>query len=240
MLEEESTQESKPYAGDLTAMEAASAMQAARFNARDLLETAEILYDLKRFAHSIVLSTLAIEEAGKVPLLQAIFLGFGGDRSKLWKAYRQHQAKTQTLNPGIYARVRAVLPEVPPNAAKEIGMSGPTPRELETAKQKALYSDCVQLPEGFVCHLPRNLDWRQEAWDRLCEAQVLVFHLRDYPPEELEVWLKHAREAQARGGDVGNMLVTLQRELVEKGFINKGSWDKMLAELQDKTWDGTS
>lgn len=62
----------KPYGGELDSQQAASAMQAARLNAIELLDTADILFNLKRFPHSVVFSILAIEEAGKLPILQAL------------------------------------------------------------------------------------------------------------------------------------------------------------------------
>ena len=72
----------KPYVGDLDIHQAAAAMQAARLNSVDLLETADILFDLKRFAHSVPFSVLAIEESGKLVILQSILLGLG-ERAKL-------------------------------------------------------------------------------------------------------------------------------------------------------------
>jgi len=56
---------SKQYSGDLDIHQAASAMQAARLNSVDLLDTADVLFTLKRFAHSVPFSILAIEESGK-------------------------------------------------------------------------------------------------------------------------------------------------------------------------------
>ena len=105
----------KPYSGKLTAIQAASAMQAARMNALDLMDTAAILHDLKRFPHSVFFSTLAIEEAGKLPVILSIFLGFNEARSNLWRAYRQHRAKTLGLNISVEARVRGVISLKYPN-----------------------------------------------------------------------------------------------------------------------------
>lgn len=208
-------------------------MQAASLNAVDLMDSADLLYTHKRFAHSVALATLAIEEAGKLPLLQSIFLGFGGDRVRLWKSYRSHRAKTSSLNAGIQARVRATFPQIPPGEAKAIGQAGPTPIHLETNKQRAIYSDCLAVEDVFVCHLPRNIDWRQQAWDRLCEAQAIVHGLRDYTPEELDVWLRHAEAARAAGGDLRSMLQALHKELLEKGFVKEGWWDTMLQDLAE-------
>lgn len=132
MCQAEGRSQPRPYGGALTPLQAASAMQAARLNARDLLETAELLYSLKRFAHSAALSTLALEEAGKLPILQGIFLGVGGDQSKLWRAYRRHQAKTRTITArlrfecgqcspsflGIPRGKSARLGQLPPNSKR--------------------------------------------------------------------------------------------------------------------------
>ncbi len=223
----------KPYSGNLTATQAASAMQAARMNALDLMDTAAILHDLKRFAHSVFFSTLAIEEAGKLPVILSIFLGFNEARSNLWRAYRQHRAKTLGLNISVEARVRVNFPQIPELAVKEIGRAGPRPDELEFAKQMAVYSDCLEEAGDMVCHLPRNSDWRNNAWERLCEAQAIIHGLRDYPPDELEIWLKHAKQVQSKGEDYEYMLKPLHDELMEKGLLKEGQWKFLLAYLEE-------
>jgi AbiV family abortive infection protein len=223
----------KSYSGELTAIQAASAMQAARMNALDLMDTAAILHDLKRFAHSVFFSTLAIEEAGKLPVILSIFLGFDEVRSNLWRAYRQHRAKTLSSNISVEARVRVNFPEIPELAVKEIGTAGPTPDELEFAKQMAVYSDCLEEAGDMVCHLPRNSDWRNNAWERLCEAKAIIHGLRDYPPEELEIWLKHAKQAQTKGEGYECMLKPLHDELLENGILKEGQWKFLLAYLEE-------
>lgn len=233
MSNEDGRKRSVPYRGRLTPAQAATAMQAARLNALDLLETAEILFDLKRFAHSVVFSILAAEEASKPPLLLSILLGFG-NKEGLWRDYRTHKAKTQFLNPGIQARIRAALPEVPLELAKDIGERGPTPDDLEIQKQRAFYSDCLKASGGVQVHLPRNVDWRQIAWDRLCESRALVSALRDYSPEELKIWLKHAEEAQKNGASFATVLEPLHKELLEKGFVKEGQWTTILADTDQE------
>ena len=208
-------------------------MQAARLNALDLLETAQILFDLKRFAHSVSFSILAIEETSKSPLLLSILLGFG-NKEGLWRDYRTHKAKTQFLNPGVQARIRAVLPEVPLEMAQDIRERGPTPDDLEIQKQRAFYSDCLKAASGVQVHLPRNLDWRRIAWDRLCEAQALVAAHRDYSPEELKIWLKHAEKAQKNGVNFATVLEPLYKELLANGFVKEGQWTTLLADIDQE------
>lgn len=221
----------KQYVGELDSHHAASAMQAARLNAVELLDTADILFNLKRFPHSLVFSILAIEEVGKLAILQGILLNLGGTSAELWRSYRRHRAKTESLNVGIWARIRATFPEIPEEQAHELAARGPTPDELETSKQRAIYSDCLEHRGSFACHLPKNLDWRQAAWERLCEARAIVLAPRDRSPEELDVWIKHASAARASGKNLAAVLPDLHKELAAKGFLKDGSWDPLLKDL---------
>jgi AbiV family abortive infection protein len=224
----------KQYFGGLTPVEAANAIRAARINAIDLYDTADLLFKLKRFCHSLVFSTLAIEEAAKISLLIMIFLELGGDRAKIWNAYRNHRAKTTWLNPIIESRVRATFPQIPREAAKKIGESGPTPDQLESSKQRALYSDALEVSGTFVAHLPGLVNWRKQAWDRLCEAQAITLAARDYPPEELKVWLKHAEMAKTSGTDIRSILPELHKDLLDKGFVKEGWWDTLLQDAEEE------
>jgi AbiV family abortive infection protein len=224
----------KQYAGELDIHQAASAMQAARLNSVDLLDTADILFNLKRFAHSVPFSILAIEESGKLVILQAILLGLA-DRAKLWRSYRLHRSKTENLNVGIMGRVRATFPAISLDEAREIAARGPTPEDLETAKQRAVYSDCIDDSGGVVCHLPRNVDWRQEAWERLCEARAIVLAPRDRSPDELDVWVRHVAAGRDSGKSIAAILPDIHNELVEKGFVDQGWWDTLLEDIETQT-----
>jgi hypothetical protein len=118
--------------------------------------------------------------------------------------------------------------------AKDLGERGPTPDDLEIEKQRAFYSDCLKAAGGVQAYLPRNVDWRHIAWDRLCEARVLVRALRDYSPEELKIWLKHAEEAQKSGASFATMLEPLHKELLAKGFVKEGWWTTLLADTDQE------
>lgn len=229
------TNKPKPYDAGLTPEQAAAAMQAARINATELMDTAEILFNLKRFSHSVVFSTLAIEEAGKLEILLMILLGFGDSLSKHWKSYRRHRAKTQMLNAAIQCRIRAEFPDVSLGEAKKIAARGPTPNELETDKQRAIYSDCLDVSGSFVSHLPKNVDWRQVAWERLCEARAIMSGMRDRTPEELSVWLKVANDGRAAGKSLTDILTDVHRELLDKGFIEEGWWDTLLKDIRTQS-----
>ena len=223
--------QAKPFRGPITAVDAANAMRAARLNAVDLLETAELLFDLKRFPHALAFAILAIEEAGKIGLLQRLLLG-ASTPERCWKDYRLHRPKSGVLNPAIQARVRVNFPEIPPEEAREIAQLGPTPDELEEAKQLAIYSDCLEIEGQLVSHLPRLAEWRQQASERLAEARAIVSCLRDRSPQELEVWIRHAEEAKRNGRPVRSIFAPATAELIKRGFVQPGAFDSVLADLR--------
>jgi AbiV family abortive infection protein len=206
------------YHRGLSAVDAANAIRAARQNAADLLDTAEILFTLKRFAHSMAFSTLAIEESSKLPVLMWIFFSDDAqEQAQRWKSYRSHRAKTADLNRAIESRVRATFPQVPPEEAKQIAEAGPAPKELEYNKQLAIYSDCLDEAGAFISHLPRLSEWRSLAWDRLCEARALVYAMRDRVPEELTIMKRHMRQ-RLQSEDPVAMMKKMHEELLQKGF----------------------
>lgn len=231
---ESELQLTKQYVGELNPVDAANSIRAARLNSIELYDTADLLFHLKRFCHSMVFSTLAIEEAAKISLLIMIFLKIGGESGKIWKAYRNHRAKTSWLNPIIESRVRATFPQIPREAAKKIGELGPTPDELESSKQRALYSDAFEHSGAFVPHLPSLVDWRKQAWDRLCEAQAITLAARDYPPPELEVWLKHVDAGRNAGSNIRSILPDLYKDLLERGLVKEGWWDTLLQDAEQQ------
>jgi AbiV family abortive infection protein len=181
----------------------------------------------------MVFSTLAIEEAAKFSIILQIFLSPGVDKSRLWKEYRNHKAKTAWLNPAIESRIRATFPRISREDEKRIRDLGPTPAELDISKQRALYSETYESSGEFVSHLPRLSDWPTLAWDRLCEARALMLALRDHTPGELTVWLRHAEQVKGKDVAFHSFLDTLYRDLLKGGFVEEGSWDTLLEDAKE-------
>jgi len=217
----------EPYTGILKPKDAAVAIQAARLNALDLLSSAKLLHDQKHFHHSTALCVLALEEAGKVQILMSILTGVTSpDQSceSLWRAYRRHTAKTELFNFAIEMRVGVHFPEMEEEKITSIGSAGPTPEDLDAAKQLGLYSDCFKSPDGVAVHLPSNLDCSERSRILLGEAAVVVTALRDYTPSELEIWARHAAEARAKGMSFREVMKPLYLELLENGYITAEQW----------------
>lgn len=220
----------QPFRGQLNALDAATAIQAARLNARNLLYSASALFEKGCYAHSLALSILSIEETGKLQIIMGLYLGFSGE-SDSWKAYRKHTSKTAFFNFAIRTRAQTELSDIEEEFAQKILQSGPSPEDLDSAKQLSIYSDCFSSPDGIAVHLPANLDWREKAVQCLTEAFVLVAYMRDYPAEELEVWKKYSVLASKQGISFREVLKPLHQELLRKGFINDNQWRLILKAL---------
>lgn len=220
------------YYGVLDANAAASSVQAAKLNALELIGSADVLFETKHYSHATALAILAIEELGKPSIILTLFLG-GGKTENLWQHYRQHTSKTALLNFSISTLAAKHFPYLPKNILKK-AKEGPTPSELDAQKQLALYSDVFIENSSIVCHLPSNIDWQIEAHARICESKALAHNLRDYPPEELEVWHRHLYPmAQKNPAEVSLAYKGLARELEERGFIKKEAWKNILSALEN-------
>ena len=217
----------KPFKGKLSPQQASEAIDAARRTADDLLKTAEVLFEHDRFAHCVTMSILAIEEAGKQPIIMGILLGWI-ELSSGWKDYIRHAAKTRFINGAIVMQERNYFPQLPRQFAEAIGKTGPDPDILEKTKQRSLYSDCLDKKGKFQIHEPSAIDWKDIAHYVLCDARVVVAALRHYSAAELSVWLKHSKLCQKdrRGFETG--LTALEKELREAGFIQPGWWKNIL------------
>ena len=61
----------------------------------------------------------------------------------------------------------------------------------------------------------------------------MALALRDYPPGELAIWLKHVELARAENKEVRSVLPELHKELLEKGFVKDGWWDVILKDAEE-------
>ncbi len=81
----------------------------------------------------------------------------------------------------------------------------------------------------------QNVDWRQAASERLCEARAIVLAPRDRLPEELEVWITHVSAAREAGKPLAAVLADLHKELVARGFHKENFWEPLLKDLERET-----
>jgi AbiV family abortive infection protein len=220
------------YEGKLDACSAATGLQAARLNASDLVGSSQLLFNAKKYHHSVALSTLAIEECGKIPIILSIFLELD-DSKKIWKKYRHHRSKSNYLNTAVVAMAQAEFPNLDKKNLNMISQ-GPIPLYLDVMKQLAFYTDCISTHEGHMWHLPRDRDWQVEAKERLDEARAMALKLRDYPPTELDIWHKHlAKYNRKNKEELKTAFKKLKEELLGKGFIGEGWWTPILKAIDE-------
>ena len=217
-----------PFRGKLFPEQASQAIAAAISCANEHFKTAELLYEHGRFAHCVSSSVLAIEEAGKLPLIMHILLFT--EPSEKWREYSNHLAKTRHLNFGIEQQTKINFPVAPPGLAEHIGNLGPASETLEKTKQRASYSDCITVKGKCHVHDPSNVEWKEIAKYVLDDARVFVRSLRPKTAAELSIWLSHAKACQKEGRAFDSELPSLERSLREAGFIKEGCWKTILAE----------
>lgn len=217
----------KPFKGKLFPQQASEAMDAAKRTANELLKTAEVLFEAERFAHCVSMSILAMEEAGKRPIIMGLFLGLN-DFGSGWKDYGRHHAKTQFINKAIEMQVRTHFPKTPKKFAELIGNLGPDSETLEKTKQLAVYSGCLEKKGKCEVHEPSSIEWKPIANYVLDDARVFIGALRYYSPAELSIWLKHAQHCLSKGLGFETELAALENDLQKAGFIQAGWWDSIL------------
>ena len=84
----------KQYSGQLSVAQIATGMNHCQNNAARLLQAARTLYKAKDYATSVSLAVLAIEEAGKLPILRRMLTAVDEDEVRqCWKEFRSHCLK---------------------------------------------------------------------------------------------------------------------------------------------------
>lgn len=129
------------YRGPLTPEQAADGSNAARRNARRLLEDAKLLFKARSFPSAASMAILAAEEYGKLPILDDLASASKSEQIKeRWGAYRSHTKKN----------LRLILPDLvdqgPTSVEKLLSFAhpdSPHPGLFEQLKQLGFYTDCV-------------------------------------------------------------------------------------------------
>ncbi len=173
------------YRGTLTPVQIAEGMNAAGKNAGRLAGDAEILLDAGSFSSAASLAILAIEEAGKEPILRALSVArCEQEIREAWKDYRTHTAKN----------VAWILPQLAQAGARNIedlrpifDESSEHPYLLDQLKQLGFYTDC--LGAGHWASPSESID---ETLSRmLVGVAKLLVKDSTHTAKEIELWIEH-------------------------------------------------
>lgn len=174
-----------PYRGKLSAEQVAAGMNAAARNAARLVKDAEILFESKRYPTAAALAALAIEEAGKLPILRALAVAKNNDAIKDgWKSYRSHETKNVLWLFPLYvlSGIRTLdgfRPLFHPDSKHR--------KRLDELKQRGFYTDCIG-----------KAGWSEP--DLFIDGQIAAFVIRTarsltkehpFTKREIELWIEH-------------------------------------------------
>jgi AbiV family abortive infection protein len=204
------------YRGALSASEIAEGMNVAHQNAVRLVRDARLLFDNKSYASAVALSILAIEEAGKGPVLRGLALAHDeAELREAWRNYRSH-TKKNVLWPliDLYTkgarRANDFLPLFQSDAEH--------PFILDQLKQLSFYTDCLRKGHWSV---PEEVATKEIAEDLLKIAEGLS-HGRKVTTEEIDLWIQYIRPVW-RTKDASQALFEWDKEVRRRGLARKDS-----------------
>ncbi len=204
------------YTGPITIDQAAEGISAAIRNARSLLRDSDLLFTNARWPRSASLAVLAIEEAGKLPLLRSLLLvDSPRDIKDEWRAYRSHTKKN--VMGAMLEHLRAD-PHIEDLRALFDGSSD-HPQLLDAVKQIGFYWDCLgdvhwSVPEEVVDQaLARSLLATARSLVPQVEAAMTSL-------DELQLWVKHLKPVwRADGLAMKQGLIACYQEASDLGVL---------------------
>jgi len=217
------------YSGWLTPAQAAAGMQAAMQNARSLMDDAELLIRTEKWARGAALSILAIEEAGKVPVLREILLARNEeDLKEGWRAYRSH-TKKNVLH--MWAVMAAGGAKHLDDFSQIYSGASDGPKLLDVVKQIGLYSDACGKCRWAIPDEAVNKDFSRAIFGI---ASILA-RKGPFPFEtkaELEIWVKHLKPVwKGPMNEMKKALLACYAEAKTKGILQGTTTEAEMADF---------
>jgi len=186
----------------LSAKDLADGRLAALKNARDLVRDAEILLKNKRWARTVFLTMIAVEELGKYLMIVSALVNVLGGKvewGKFWKRFRNHEEKL-----GNVVMFNAGLADSVEQTIALIEKSTDHTKLLQSKKLNALYTDYRS--SRFI--VPMHVVKAQQARKALKDARSVlmyfesieagIFARRNFTKSMSDAWLKLKMEEQVR------------------------------------------
>jgi AbiV family abortive infection protein len=202
------------YSGPLTAQKVTEGINAAIKNAKRLAAEARLLFDNGRYATSMALAILSIEEVGKVGILRGLAVAPDGKSLRLgWQDYRSHTKKNAgwlfffQLQSG--ARRASDFEQLFSDDAEH-------PQLLENVKQIFLYTDCVG-----------NCNWSEP--EETAESDLAQWILRtaesladvrNVTTEEMELWIEYLKPHWNQNEARSAALFAWDKEMRRRGLVD--------------------
>lgn len=173
------------YRGRLLPAEIATGVNAAWANAHRLAVDARYLLSLKRYPSAAALAVLAIEEAGKVPILRTLPFAHSDDAVKeVWRDYRDHRAKNGVwLVFDLLKKTGGRFDDVASAADK----NGEHTALLDAIKKLSIYTECLGQREWSR---PVDVATPELATELVRVAEALA-RPKTVTEREIELWIEH-------------------------------------------------
>jgi AbiV family abortive infection protein len=188
-------------------------MNAAKANAKRLLEDAELLFEAKRFPSACALGILSIEEAGKLPILREIACMKGASALReAWQRYSDHRQKNAAwLAVKLIMDGASTLNEI----KQSLDPNSLHPDILNLMKQTGFYTDAYGEAEWSE---PNNVIDENTAKTVLTIAKALL-PKRETTEREMQLWIEHLSEHWGKPG-METRVVALEEALLKEGLRN--------------------
>jgi len=219
------------YLGKLSPKQVAQGIYSANANAKRLLIDAEILCQNGRYPSAVGVAILAIEEAGKEPVLRSLALARNNEDLKIsWKDYRTHTEKNRLVAlPNLLSTGARKLEEFRP-----LFTESEYPQLIENLKQISFYTDCLGKAH-WSC--PAEVIDEKQAKQIIAFTKIVVEVKHDVTEKEIELFLKHIGPVWKK--DIELMKTALKnyfRELHSIGLL-KGSIENAMSFVDgNKEW----
>lgn len=201
------------YRGSLSAQEIAQGINAARRNAVRLVEDAKLLLEAKRYPTAAAIAVLAIEEAGKAPILRALpFARTPEEIEEIWRDYRNHRAKNGAWVVLDWARGKELKAI---DFARIIDKDAKHTEVLEAIKQISLYTDCYRARQWS--EPSASID--AELAEGLVNAADILARARPVAVREIELWIEHMVPAW-NTAEMPNALIRWAEAMEKEGLGN--------------------
>jgi AbiV family abortive infection protein len=200
------------YSGELSPAEIAEGIAAAQANADRLINDAKVLLDAECFPSAAALAILAIEERGKVIVLERMAIVPPEKLKETWRDYRSHRAKNagwaMPLLIADGARTMKDFASLVDKKADHAAM-------LDALKQVALYTDCLgkrhwSKPDEAI---------KADLAKMLIEIAEQMWGSRTVTEREIELWREIVGPHYAKP-EMAEAVIRCESALREEGLKN--------------------
>lgn len=214
------------YAGPVTIKQLAEGSNLAIRNAVRLLKDARALLAAGRYPSAAYLAIIAIEEYGKLPILDDMASASSEELNSKWRAYRSHTSKN----------ARWILPALADSGPKSIeqfaGALNPESGHqqfLDEMKQLSLYTDCLSSgdwsdPADFM---------KQQTAQGLIETADRLINGKPVTEDDVALRADYMRKIQSAGSTEEKKHI-IGDYLREAGFTASGIKDLLSGTLDLK------